>query len=62
MIPQIDGGISLRKMMNHLNLKQIGELKVEKVIRLSRFVMQKNHFSHDGQYYHQIRQEAMGSP
>jgi hypothetical protein len=48
--------------MNYSNLKQTGGLKVEIIIRLSRFVMQNNYFSHDGQYYHQIRGDAMGSP
>ncbi|CAF4242210.1 unnamed protein product [Rotaria sordida] len=49
-------------MLDHLKLKQIGGLKIETIIRLSRFVMQNNYFSYDGQYYHQIRSGAMGSP
>lgn len=32
------------------------------MIRLSRFVMKNNYFSYNGQYYHQIRGGAMGSP
>ena len=44
-----------------LTLK-LGGLKVENIIRLSRFVMQNNFFSYNGQYYHQIRGGAMGSP
>ncbi|CAF1092235.1 unnamed protein product [Rotaria sordida] len=49
-------------MLDHLKLKQIGGLKIETIIRLSQFVMQNNYFSYDGQYYHQIRGGAMGSP
>ncbi|CAF4392178.1 unnamed protein product [Rotaria sp. Silwood2] len=62
MIPQIEGVLSLKKMLDYLNLKQIGGLKIETIVRLSRFVMQNNYFSYDGQYYHQIRGGAMGSP
>lgn len=62
MIPQVEGVLSLKKMLDYLNLKQIGGLKIETIIRLSRFVMQNNYFSFDGQYYHQIRGGAMGSP
>ncbi|CAF1074706.1 unnamed protein product [Rotaria sordida] len=38
------------------------DLKVEAIIRLVRFVMQNNYFKYNGQYYHQIRGGAMGSP
>ncbi|CAF2889661.1 unnamed protein product [Rotaria sp. Silwood2] len=62
MVPQIEGVLSLKKMLNHLKLKQIGGLKIETVIRLSRFVMKNNYFSYDDQFYHQIRGGAMGSP
>ena len=62
MIPQVEGVLSLKKMLDYLNLKQVNGLKVETIIRLSRFVMQNNYFSYDGQYYHQIRGGAMGSP
>ena len=62
MIPQVEGVLSLKKMLDYLNLKQIGGLKIETIIRLSRFVMQNNYFSYDGQFYHQIRGGAMGSP
>ncbi|CAF3561495.1 unnamed protein product, partial [Rotaria sp. Silwood2] len=62
MVPQIEGVLSLRKMLNYLKLKQIGGLKIETIIRLSRFVMQNNYFSYNGQYYHQIQGGAMGSP
>ena len=62
MIPQIEGVLSLRKMLNHLKLEQIHGLKIETIIRLSRFVMQNNYFSYDGQFYHQRRGGAMGSP
>ena len=61
-VPQVEGVLSLKKMLDHLKLKQIGGLKVETFIRLSRFVMQNNYFSYDGQFYHQIRGGAMGSP
>ncbi|CAF4036137.1 unnamed protein product, partial [Rotaria sordida] len=62
MVPQIEGVLALKKMLDHLKLKQVGGLRIETIIRLSRFVMQNNYFSYDGQYYHQIRGGAMGSP
>ena len=62
MIPQVEGVLSLNKMCDYLNLKQIDGLRIETIIRLSRFVMQNNYFSYNGQYYHQIRGGAMGSP
>jgi hypothetical protein len=62
MIPQTEGVLSIKKMMHHLNLKQIDGLTVETIIRLSRFVMKNNYFSYSGEYYHQIRGGAMGSP
>ncbi|CAF2019617.1 unnamed protein product [Rotaria magnacalcarata] len=62
MVPQIEGVLSLKKMLDQLKLKQVGKLKVETIIRLSRFVMKNNYFSYNGQYYHQIRGGAMASP
>jgi hypothetical protein len=62
MIPQTEGIISIKRILDYLNIKQIDGLKVETIIRLSRFVMQNNYFSYDNQYYHQIRGGAMGSP
>ena len=62
MIPQTEGVLSLKKMLDHLGLKQIGGLKIETIIRLGRFVMQNNYFSYEDLYYHQIRGGAMGSP
>ncbi|CAM4846981.1 unnamed protein product [Rotaria magnacalcarata] len=62
MVPQIEGVLSLRKMLDQLKLKQVGKLKVETIIRLSRFVMKNNYFSYNGQFYHQVRGGAMGSP
>ena len=62
MIPQVEGVLALRKMLDHLNLKQIGGLKTEVIIRLARFVMQNNYFTYNSQFYHQIRGGAMGSP
>jgi hypothetical protein len=62
MIPQTEGVLSIKKMMHHLKLKQIDGLTVETIIRLSRFVMKNNYFSYSGEYYHQIRGGAMGSP
>ncbi|CAF4766812.1 unnamed protein product, partial [Rotaria sp. Silwood2] len=62
MIPQLEGVLSLRKMLDYLKLKRVGRLRIETIIRLSRFVMKNNYFSYDGQFYHQIRGEAMGSP
>ncbi|CAF4403172.1 unnamed protein product, partial [Rotaria magnacalcarata] len=40
-------------MLDQLKLKEIGKLKVETIIRLSRFVMTNNYFSYNGQFYHQ---------
>ncbi|CAF1549489.1 unnamed protein product, partial [Rotaria sp. Silwood1] len=62
MVPQAEGVLSLKKMLDHLKLKCINGLTIETIIRLSRFVMQNNSFSYDGQYYQQIRGGAMGSP
>ncbi|CAF4843491.1 unnamed protein product, partial [Rotaria socialis] len=62
MVSQIEGVLSLRKMLNKLKLKQVGGLKIETIIRLSRFVMKNNYFSYNGQFYHQVRGGAMGSP
>ncbi|CAF4192072.1 unnamed protein product, partial [Rotaria sordida] len=62
MIPQVEGVLSLKQMMDYLKLKNVNGLKAETIIRLSRFVMQNNYFSYDGQFYHQIRGGAMGSP
>ncbi|CAF2120461.1 unnamed protein product [Rotaria magnacalcarata] len=49
-------------MLDYLELKQIGGLKIKTIIRLSRFVVKNNYFLYEGQYYHQIRGGAMGSP
>ncbi|CAF3808428.1 unnamed protein product [Rotaria sp. Silwood1] len=62
MIRQVEGVLSLKRMLDHFNLKQANGLKIEAIIRLARFVMQNNYFKYDGQFYHQIRGEAMGSP
>lgn len=62
MIPQVEGILALRRMLDHLNIKQISGLKVEIIIRLARFVMVNNYFKYNGQYYRQIRGGAMGSP
>ncbi|CAF4148735.1 unnamed protein product, partial [Rotaria sordida] len=62
MSPQVEGVLTLKKMLDFLHIKQIKELKVEAIIRLARFVMQNNYFKYNGQYYHQIRGGAMGSP
>ncbi|CAF1260607.1 unnamed protein product [Rotaria sordida] len=62
MVPQTEGVLSLKKMLDHLKLKQVGGLKIETIIRLSRFVIQNNYFSFNGQFYHQVRGGAMGSP
>ncbi|CAF4044690.1 unnamed protein product [Rotaria sp. Silwood1] len=62
MVPQVEGVLSLKKMLDYLNIKQIGGLKIKTIIRLSRFVMKNNYFSYNSQYYHQIRGGAMGSP
>ena len=60
-VPQVEGVLSLKKMLDCFKLKHVGGLRVETIIRLSRFVMQNNYFSYNGQYYHQIRGGAMGS-
>ena len=62
MIPQVEGVLSLKKMLDYLNLKQVQDLKTEAILRLARFVIQNNYFKYDGQYYHQIRGGAMGFP
>ena len=62
MIPQVEGVLSLRRMLDHLNIKQVDGIKVETIIRLSRFVMKNNYFSFNGQFFHQIKGGAMGSP
>ena len=62
MVSQVEGVLSLKRMLDYFKLKHISGLKVEAIIRLSRFVMQNNYFSYNGQYYHQIRGGAMGSP
>ncbi|CAF3804399.1 unnamed protein product [Rotaria sp. Silwood1] len=62
MVPQTEGVLSLKKMLDHLKLKQIGGLKIETIIRLSRFVIQNNYFSYNNKFYHQVRGGAMGSP
>jgi hypothetical protein len=62
MIPQTEGILSPKKMMDYLKLKEIGGLKTETIIRLSRFVVHNNYFSYNNQYYQQIRGGAMGSP
>jgi hypothetical protein len=62
MIPQSEGVLSLKKMLDHLNMKQVEGLNIETVIRLSRFVMRNNYFSYGNRFYHQIRGGAMGSP
>ena len=62
MVPQVEGVLSLKKMLDRLGLKQVGGLQIETIIRLARFVMQNNYFSYDGQFYHQTKGGAMGSP
>jgi len=62
MIPQTEGILSIRKMLDYLQIKQLGELKIETIIRLSRFVIQNNYFTYNGNFYRQIRGGAMGSP
>ena len=62
MIPQVEGVLSLRRMMVNLNLKNISGVKAEAIIRLSRWVIQNNYFSYNDKFYHQIRGGAMGSP
>ncbi|CAF3961934.1 unnamed protein product [Rotaria sp. Silwood1] len=62
MIPQVERVLCLKKMLDYLKLKKVNGLRTETIIRLSRFVMQNNYFAYDGQFYHQIRGGAMGSP
>jgi hypothetical protein len=46
-IPQVEGVLSLKKMLDHLQLKQIKGLKTEAILRLARYVMQNNYFSYN---------------
>ena len=62
MIPQVEGVLALKKMLDHLNIKQISGLKTEAIIRLARFVLQNNYLKYNDQFYHQIEGGAMGSP
>lgn len=62
MIPRVEGVLSLKKMFDHLHLQHVGVSQIEVILRLARFIMQNNYFSYDGQFYHQIRGGAMGSP
>jgi hypothetical protein len=62
MIPQLEGILSIKQMMDYLEMKQISGLKAETIIRLSRFVVQNNFFTYDGKFYRQVRGGAMGSP
>ncbi|CAF4153085.1 unnamed protein product, partial [Adineta steineri] len=62
MIPQMEGVLSLKQMLDYLNLNQVNDLKTEVIIQLANLVMNNNYFKYNGQYYHQIRGGAMGSP
>ncbi|CAF4074483.1 unnamed protein product [Adineta steineri] len=62
MIPQVEGVLSLKQMLDYLDLNQVNDLKTEVIIQLASFVMNNNYFKYNGQYYHQIRGGAMGSP
>ncbi|CAF3829369.1 unnamed protein product [Rotaria sp. Silwood1] len=61
MMPQTEGILSIRKMLNFLNIKQVNDLKIETIIRLSRLMVQNNYFSYNDKYYHPVRGSAMGS-
>lgn len=39
MIPQTEGVLAIKKMLDWLGMKQIGGLTTETILRLSRFVM-----------------------
>ena len=41
MVPQVERVLSLKKMFDYFKLKHVGGLKVETIMRLSRYVMQK---------------------
>ncbi|CAF4978325.1 unnamed protein product [Rotaria sp. Silwood1] len=62
MIPQTEGILAIRKMLNYLNIKQIKGLTIETIIRLCRFVVHNNYFSYNEKFYYQVRGGAMGSP
>ncbi|CAF3764840.1 unnamed protein product [Adineta steineri] len=62
MIPQVEGVLSLKQMLDYLNLNQVNDLKTEVIIQLANFIMNNNYFKYNDQYYHQIRGGAMGSP
>ncbi|CAF3558951.1 unnamed protein product [Rotaria sp. Silwood1] len=61
MILQTEGILSIKKMLDYLNIKQINGLKIETISRLGRFVIHNNYFSYNGKYYHQVRGGAMDS-
>lgn len=47
MIPQVEGVLSLKKMLDYLHMKEVNGLKTETILRLGRLVMQNNYFSLD---------------
>lgn len=61
MIPQVEGVLALKKMLDYLHLKQVDGLKAENILRLARFVMQNNYFLYNDKYHHQVRGDVMGS-
>ncbi|CAF1538052.1 unnamed protein product [Adineta ricciae] len=61
-IPHVEGVLSLKSMLDHLKLKKVNNVRTEAILRLARFVMKNNYFKYNGQYYHQVRGGAMGSP
>ena len=42
MIPQTEGVLAIKKMLDYLKIKRISGLKTETIIRLSRFVINNN--------------------
>jgi hypothetical protein len=62
MIPQAQGVLSLNKMLDYLHMKHVGGLRVETILRLSRFLMMNSYFQYEDLFYHQKRGGAMESP
>ena len=54
MIPQIEGVLGTKRMLDELNIKQISGLKIETITRLCRLVVKNNYFTYNGKFYHKV--------
>ncbi len=62
MIPRKDAIKALARFLSkHSKNGAIGNLKIDTILRLARFVLDNNCFAYDTKYYKQIRGGAMGS-